>query len=91
MKFLFATAIFAILMSLFMGITLLVVFYNTSMHLEQAMITDSAREINTRTTNQSPRIADASSNTWDQPTTDEERTERRNKIHGWVTHVQPSL
>lgn len=69
MRFLFATAIFVVLMTTFLGISLLVVFSNTSRHLEQAMATDSTREINTRSYHQSPRVAtNAYSHTWNQST-----------------------
>ncbi len=70
MNFLFATAIFTVLMIAFLGVTLFVTFYNTSIHLEQAIAIDSAREINTRATNQSPRIVNARSHAWNQSTAD---------------------
>ena len=69
MNFFLATAIFTVLMIAFLGVTLSVVFYNTSIHLEQAMAIDAAREINTRATNQS-RIVNARSHAWNQSTAD---------------------
>jgi len=71
MNFFLATAIFGVLMSLFIGTTLFVVFHNTSIHLEQAMATDTAREINTQNYYRSPRVVtNAYSHTWNQSTTD---------------------
>ncbi len=68
MNFFLATAIFTVLMIAFLGTTLFVVFYNTSIHLEQAMAIDAAREINTRAIN--PRIVNARQDTWNQSTAD---------------------
>jgi len=70
MNFLFATAIFTVLMIAFLGATLFVTFYNTSIHLEHAIAIDSARKINTRVTNQSPRVVNARSHAWNQSTAD---------------------
>ena len=70
MNFFLATAIFTVLMVAFLGTTLFVVFHSTSMHLEHAMATDTAREINTRNYYRSPRVVtNVRSHTWNQSTT----------------------
>jgi len=90
MRIICATAICGILTFLFFGFVVVAIFANTNMRLQQAIETDTTREINTRSDLQSVRMAHVRSHFWNQPPVNEEGSTDSSKVYGWRTYVIPA-